>query len=88
MFLNLNIDSFEAKQSLYLKCHFVFFFSFLLLFFDKLEYEIRKMEKSVYFCFVSILELSHKNIKLNGYSVFKITKYSNLNLKFVFGFSF
>ena len=80
-FLNLNIDSFEAKQSLYQKCNFVlfllvfFFVSFLLLFFDKLEYEIRKIEKSVYFCFVSILELSHKNIKLNGYSIFKITKH-------------
>ena len=71
------IKTITTIRVVYLKCHF--------LFFDKLKCEIRNKV----LIFVFILKWRHKNIKQNGFSIFKIQDIEiHSNFKFVFCFYF
>ena len=53
------------------KCHFIFLINWNM-----------KLEKSFDFCFYTEVEI--ENIKISGFSIFKILEHWNSNLKFVF----
>ena len=71
--------SYSPCESVYIKCHFVFF---LINWNMRLEIKFNLINFRLY------TEVETENIKVSGFSIFKITEHWNSNLKFVFCFSF